>query len=101
MLTTICLVATALSLPTPDLGVFEIESVDRRMVFAGKLGKRVKTSMEVTRNGKNYTVVIDGATHTWVGGRRLPRLDPGTSVKLNGRIEGQTIRVRWDGIESR
>jgi len=101
MLHTICLVATAVTFPAPDLGVFEIESVTRREAFAGRLGKRVKTSMEVTSEGKTYTVHVDGATHTWVGGRRLPRLDIGTSVALTGRQNGQTIRVTWDGIANR
>ncbi len=53
MLTTL-LAATALS----DLGTFEVKSIDRTSVFAGKRGQRITESWVVTSGNREITVRI-------------------------------------------
>lgn len=99
MLNIILIGSTLISTPAQgDLGKFEVRSVDRTEVFAGRLGKRVTERLEVSRDGKDYKVIIDGAYHTRMGGRQMPRLSSGDSVSLHGSVNGATIRVNWDGV---
>ena len=81
-----------------DLGRFEITEVTRHEAFAGRLGKRITERLEVRRDGKDYQVIIDGAFHSRMGGRQMPRLSAGDSVRLRGSQKGSIIRVNWDGV---
>ena len=99
MLNLFLISSTVLTTPLQgDLGRFEIRSVTRHEAFAGRFGKRVTERLEVSRDGKDFNVIIDGAYHTRMGGRQMPRLAAGDSVTLRGSLNGSTIRVNWDGV---
>ena len=59
-----------------------ITNIDRKEVFAGKLGKRVSQTLTVTADGKTYEIIV-APRHTFI--RDVQSFNVGEKVRVNGR----------------
>lgn len=60
----ICLAALTVTSSAYTTPTLEVVSIQSERVFAGKLGYRVRETLNLRRDGKNYSVRIDGQAHT-------------------------------------
>jgi hypothetical protein len=72
-------VITTLALAVATFGPFTIQSVDRHVAFAGRLGQRVEITLGVERNGETRTLRL-ARRHTRAG--RIPEFQVGERILL-------------------
>lgn len=71
-----------LAAPTQD-AVFEIIASDRKLTFAGRLGKRVDDTLTLMADGKEYTVRLAPA-HSRFG---MPKaFEKGERIRIDGPL---------------
>lgn len=73
---------------SPEAAPYEVVRVERSAAFAGKLGKRLETTLTLTRDGKTYRLRLPNR-HTQLSGES-PLPAPGS--RLDRLPEGRLLQ---------
>lgn len=76
---------------------FQIVEIDRQVVFAGKMGKEVRETWRVKKEGQEFTVSIS-PYHTHMA--RVPsEFKEGQTVKISGFVRGDHIKTSLSQVK--
>lgn len=84
------MIVLTLAMLTTKADDYKIVSIDRVSTFAGKMGREVRETWTVSRDGTDFTVIVM-PYHTRVA--RTPSFSVGDEVRIHSHPRGKTLRV--------